>query len=407
MFWLFQFAFAASAATIVAGTLAERCQMAAYLCYSVTLTGFVYPVVAHSIWSPQGFLSADSVNPLWGVGVIDFAGSAVVHLTGGTTAIIATYLLGPRRGRFYDHRGQPLKTPKEFPGHSAALQMLGTFILWFGWYGFNTGSALSITGPEQDQVVCLVAVNTTLSAASGCISALVLNYIIDDRRWGEGSFSLSVASNGCLSGLVSITGACAVVDPWSAVVIGFVAGILYLASSKLLVRLRLDDVVDAIPVHFTNGAWGTISTGLFAQSDLISLAYRQTISDQGIFVGGSGTLFGLQLLCVVINVGWICAVMVPFFFALNYMGWLRASSSDEVEGLDSIYHGGKRSESFDEERRANPELARYGEGNRRIRRRIRQQSNCYSSRNALVRQQSHSTARTLTAEGEEQIKHDG
>lgn len=133
MFWLFQFAFAASSATIVAGTLAERCQMAAYLCYSMTLTGFVYPVVAHSIWSPQGFLSADAVNPLWGVGVIDFAGSAVVHLTGGTTAIIATYLLGPRRGRFYDHRGQPLKTPKEFPGHSAALQMLGTFILWFGW----------------------------------------------------------------------------------------------------------------------------------------------------------------------------------------------------------------------------------------------------------------------------------
>lgn len=117
-------------------------------------------------------------------------------------------------------------------------------------------------------------------------------------------------------------------------------------------------------------------------------------------MGGSGTLFGTQLLCVVINVGWICAVMVPFFFALNYMGWLRASSADEVEGLDSIYHGGKRSESFDEETR----VARYGEGNRRIRRRIRQQSNCYSSRNALIRQQSHSTARTSTAEGEEQIQ---
>ena len=125
MFWVFQFAFAASAATIVAGTLAERCQMSAYLCYSLALTGFVYPVVVHSVWSPQGFLNANAVNPLWGTGVIDFAGSSVVHLTGGSTALIATYILGPRRGRFYDHRGEPLQTPKEFPGHSAALQMVG------------------------------------------------------------------------------------------------------------------------------------------------------------------------------------------------------------------------------------------------------------------------------------------
>ena len=215
-------------------------------------------------------------------------------------------------------------------------------------------------------------------------------------------------------------------DPWSAVVIGFVAGILYLVSSKLLVRLRLDDVVDAIPVHFTNGAWGTIATGLFAQSgtltsamnsekskadigtvllDLISLAYRQTITDEGIFVGGNGTLFGAQLLCVVINISWICSVMAPFFFALNYMGWLRASSADEVEGLDSIYHGGERSESFGEEQSANPGLRRYGEGNRRIRRHIRQQSNCYSSSNASARQQSYScNASTSTAEDDEQLK---
>ena len=138
MFWLFQFAFAASSATIVAGTLAERCQMAAYLCYSIALTGFVYPVVAHSIWSPQGFLSAHAVHPLWGVGVIDFAGSLVVHLTGGATALVATYLLGPRRGRFYDYRGEPLETPKEFPGHSVALQMLGGEIYCSCFYRFKT-----------------------------------------------------------------------------------------------------------------------------------------------------------------------------------------------------------------------------------------------------------------------------
>jgi len=125
IFWLFQFAFAATSATIVAGTLAERCQMRAYMCYSFALTGFVYPVVVHSIWSPQGFLSANSTDKLWGVGMVDFAGSTVVHLTGGCTALIATYLLGPRRGRFYDGRGKQLETPNPMPGHSSALQMLG------------------------------------------------------------------------------------------------------------------------------------------------------------------------------------------------------------------------------------------------------------------------------------------
>lgn len=122
-FFLFQYAFSAASATIVAGTLAERCQMAAYLCYSVMLTGWVYPVIVHSIWSPNGFLSAYAKEPLWGVGMIDFAGSGVVHVTGGVTALFATIILGPRRGRFHDETGRKLKTPREFPGHSMALQV--------------------------------------------------------------------------------------------------------------------------------------------------------------------------------------------------------------------------------------------------------------------------------------------
>jgi Amt family ammonium transporter len=122
-YWLFQYAFSAAAATIVAGTLAERCQMAAYLCYSVLLAGWVYPIVVHAIWNPNGFLSAHSVDPLWGTGMVDFAGSGVVHVTGGTTALFATIILGPRRGRFHDDNGRRLEKARDFPGHSAALQV--------------------------------------------------------------------------------------------------------------------------------------------------------------------------------------------------------------------------------------------------------------------------------------------
>jgi ammonium transporter, Amt family len=122
-FWMFQFAFSAASATIVAGTLAERCQMAAYLCYSVMLTGWVYPIVVHAVWNANGFLSAYSVDPMWGVGMVDFAGSGVVHVTGGTTALFATLILGPRRGRFHDDEGNKLEVPREIPGHSVALQV--------------------------------------------------------------------------------------------------------------------------------------------------------------------------------------------------------------------------------------------------------------------------------------------
>ena len=132
-FYFYQYTFAAASVTIVAGTLAERCQMAAYLCYSFFLTGFVYPVVAHAGWSNQGFLSPDNSNPLFNIGMVDFSGSGIIHMTGGSTALFATYILGSRRGRFFDATtGQPLLVPKPFPGHSVSLQMLGSFILWFG-----------------------------------------------------------------------------------------------------------------------------------------------------------------------------------------------------------------------------------------------------------------------------------
>lgn len=193
------------------------------------------------------------------------------------------------------------------------------FILWFGWYGFNCGSALSITGPNQSKVVSVTAVNTTLSAASACVAALLANYIYDERKTGEGTFSLTYAMNGTLGGLVAITGGCSIVEPWSAVVIGFVAGLLYLYISKFLVRIRLDDVVDAVPVHMTNGIWGTIAVGLFASPDRVSRAYGGVSNDAGVFMGGNGALLGCQLVGVLFVVGWVTCIMFPFFCVLNYM----------------------------------------------------------------------------------------
>jgi Amt family ammonium transporter len=244
--WMFEYAFAATSTTIVAGALAERCQMSAYLCYSFVLVGWVYPVIVHSIWNPQGFLSPQSVEPLWGVGFIDFAGSGVVHLTGGVTALIAAKILGPRRGRFHDDNGRNLKNPNVFPGHSVALQMLGCFLLWVGWYGFNTGAALLLDSPVRGDLASVAAVNTALSAGVGGLSALFLNMIIQERLTGEPYFDLLFAMNGTLSGAVAITGSCALIDPWAAVVTGFFAGFFFIVAHHLVLYFRIDDCVDAI-----------------------------------------------------------------------------------------------------------------------------------------------------------------
>ena len=193
-FWMFELSFSAAAATIIAGTLAERCQMTAYFGYTLFLVGFVYPVIAHAIWSPQGFLSAFRKDPLWGVGMVDFAGAGVVHLTGGSTALFATMILGPRRGRFHDDTGRKRTTPKEFRGQSLSFQVLGTFILWFGWYGFNCGSALLTGVAWSNSTVALAGVNTTLAGGVAGITSLLYHYHRLDRCTGEPYFDLKVST---------------------------------------------------------------------------------------------------------------------------------------------------------------------------------------------------------------------
>lgn len=340
--FFFHFTFAATAATIVAGTIAERCKMVAYLLYSVLLTAFVYPVVNHSVWNSNGFMNAFREDALWGSGMVDFAGSGVVHMTGGCTALVAAIILGPRRGRFYDNDGNVLPEPVSFPPHSVALQVLGTFILWFGWYGFNPGSTLGISGTDYDDVSALCAVTTTIAAATGCVSALFTDSIYGFIKTGEAEYDITYAMNGCLSGLVGITAGCSVVTPWAAFVIGLIAGWIYCLSSALLVKLRIDDAVDAIPVHFFNGMWGCIATGLFAEKSRMALAgYAGAEKYPGWFYSnGEARLLACEIIGILWIIGWVLIIMTPFFFILKITGLFRVDPLEEDVGLDISHHRG-------------------------------------------------------------------
>merc|ERR1712038_1379819 len=254
--------------------------------------------------------------------MIDFAGSGVVHMVGGTTALVAAIILGPRKGRFYDEDGNSLPKPVSFAPHSVSLQVLGTFILWVGWYGFNPGSTLGIDG--YGDVAALCAVTTTLSAACGCVSSMFTDTIIGMIRTGEAEYDLSNAMNGALGGLVGITANCSVVTPWAACVIGLVSGWVYLGASNLLVKLKIDDAVDAIPVHYFCGIWGCIATGLFAEPGRAGVP--------GLFYGG-GKLLGVELLGVLFITAWTGVIMGIFFFILNMLGIFRVDEIEEKVGL--------------------------------------------------------------------------
>merc|ERR1712106_509352 len=195
-------------------------------------------------------------------------------------------VLGPRTGRW--------ERPEDFEPHSLPLVVLGTFILWFGWYGFNPGSTLAISGAGQGDTAALCAVTTTLSAATGSITAMFIDTLIGMCTEGHAEYDITMAMNGALGGLVAITANCSVVEPWAAVLIGLISGIVYVFASKLLVKLKIDDAVDAIPVHFFCGIWGCIATGIFASDKLVYNVYLQV--DRGGILYGSWNLFGVEIL---------------------------------------------------------------------------------------------------------------
>eukprot|EP01059_Diplonema_ambulator_P004725 TRINITY_DN14452_c0_g1_i1.p1 TRINITY_DN14452_c0_g1~~TRINITY_DN14452_c0_g1_i1.p1 ORF type:complete len:521 (+),score=160.75 TRINITY_DN14452_c0_g1_i1:47-1609(+) len=355
--WLFQWAFAATAATIVSGAVAERCRLGAYFVYTAVLTAFVYPVVAHWAWSACGWISTgnDGTNgdcPKFGqLGVIDFAGSGVVHMTGGFSALAGAVMLGPRKGyktvsatnlpaeSSFDYRFKEGVSDSQFAPHSIPQQALGVFILWFGWYGFNCASTLSITG-GSGAVAAKVSTTTTMGAATGGLGALLFNRILVAFKKRETAWDISTLLNGILAGLVSITAPCSVVEPWAAVVIGIVGGMVYVGASQMLQGLEIDDPLDAFPVHGACGTWGVLSVGIFAHSQNVMRAYgngllRDNKHLDGFYdQGNGGNQFDVQLAFAVCVALWSFGCSIITFWGLDKFSLLRVDDEDEQRGLD-------------------------------------------------------------------------
>ena len=307
-FWMFQVVFAATAATIVSGAMAERTKFTGYLVYSIVLSAIIYPIFGSWAW---GSLMSGS-GWLEGLGFIDFAGSTVVHSVGGWAALAGAIILGPRMGKYgKDGRVNPIM------GHNIPLAGLGVFILWLGWFGFNPGSTTT-----ADKSIAMIFVNTNLAAAAGAVVAMVVSWM----KFGKPEVGMSL--NGALAGLVGITAGCANVSPTSAVIIGAVAGVLAFFSVLFFDRIRIDDPVGAISVHGVCGAWGTLAAGLFN-------------------IGGtSASIIGVQLLGIGACFLWTFPMAYLMFKAIAATVGLRVSPEEEMEGLDFTEHGGNAYPDF-------------------------------------------------------------
>ncbi len=313
--WIFQVVFAATAATIVSGAMAERTKFNAYLVYSVVISGLIYPVFGSFTWG-GGFLNE--------LGFHDFAGSTIVHSVGGWAALMGAIILGPRIGKYIKKDGKV--EVKAIPGHNLPLAALGVFILWFGWFGFNCGSTLSGT----DLSIAHVAITTTLAASAGAIAAMFTMWI------SMGKPDVSMSLNGALAGLVGITAGTWAVTPGAAIIIGLLAGIIVVFSVNFIdKKLHIDDPVGAISVHGVCGAFGTIAVGLFANKPDDGLV--------GLFYGGGAGLLGVQALGVLTGFLWVTITSGILFLIIKKTIGLRVKDHEEIKGLDMEEHG---SESY-------------------------------------------------------------
>lgn len=304
--FVFNLVFCATAATIVSGAMAERTKFSAYCIYSAVISAVVYPIEAGWVWNSQGWLAK--------LGFIDYAGSAAIHMVGGTAALIGAIFLGPRIGKYVtDKNGK--KEARAIPGHSLTIGALGVFILWFGWYGFNGAAATDVGTLGK------IFVTTTLSPAFASCATMAYTWI------KNGKPDVSMTLNGSLAGLVAVTAGCASVDALGSVIIGLVSGVLVVVVVEFLdLKLHIDDPVGAIGVHFANGIWGTFAVGLFA-------------TDGGLFYGGGFRQLGVQLLGMVSILAYTTVMMLITFTLIKKFHGLRVSPEEEISGLDSVEHG--------------------------------------------------------------------
>jgi len=323
--WWFQYVFCAAAATIVSGAMAERTTLIGYLFYTMSICGFIYPVVVYWTWG-GGWISMtpagkcdDGRDKGFNGGLLDFAGSGIVHMTGGIAALVGAAVVGPRTGRFDEE-----KKPIALPAHSTTFQVLGTFILWLGWYGFNPGSTLVIAGSGLTMARCVAT--TTLSAATGGLTVVLTDKLFISHTWDVG-----MLCNGILAGLVSITAGCAALKPILAVVAGLVGGLVYLLSSKTVLNVcKVDDPLDAFSVHGACGCWGVIAAALMASDEF---------GTAGAFYG-DGALLTTAITFIIVDVAWVGGLSLCMFVPLKLIGWLRVSPEMEEAGMDVSKHGG-------------------------------------------------------------------
>ncbi len=314
-FFFFQAVFAATAVTICSGAMAERTKFASYLIFGAVMCAVIYPVVVHFTWG-GGLIAGISIGDAV---YSDFAGSGVVHMTGGIAALVGAFLVGPRKGKFAEDG-----TPRAIPGHNIPFAILGVFVLWLGWFGFNPGSELA-----ADNLVTGIALNTMLAAAAGGLATAALIW------FKTGKPDLAFIGNGVLAGLVAITGPCGTVTPLISVLIGAIGGVIVVFSVLFFDKIKIDDPVGAISVHGVVGAWGVISIGLFAKFDDAFLGR----DDAGLFYGGGVEQLIVQLVMVLIITAWVGIASFAVFSALKATIGLRVDDEEEVEGLDVPEHG--------------------------------------------------------------------
>jgi len=319
-FFLFQMVFMDTTATIPTGSMAERWKFAAFMVYGVFVGTIIYPVFGNWVWG-GGWLAGLGSNFGLGHGHVDFAGSSVVHLTGGVLALVGAKLIGPRIGK-YNSDG----SVNAIPGHNMAFAIIGTFILAFGWFGFNPGSTLAGT----DLRMSVVAVNTMLASATGALAATLWMWFVRGNKPDP-----SMMCNGMLAGLVAITAPCAFVSPGGAAIIGLISGVLVIEAAFFIERkLRVDDPVGAVAVHGVNGLWGCLALGLFADGTYGDGWNGVSGTVTGLFYGGGSSQLVAQIIGVTANLVYVGIIGFLIFKLIDLVIGLRVSPDDEIQGLD-------------------------------------------------------------------------